>query len=310
MKRLGVICALVGVVLAMAATASATQIWGVAWDSANTRSEVFKVDPSNGKVDLLGYVNEVVFSDIAVTPDGKVYAVGASPYNSYVQAPNGTWVWDFNDFFRLNPQTGAIQQTWSAVAPRRFNALTADSNSSLLAIEGGGVSTHWGYPGGPDLYGINLDGGGMYSSVTNLGTLPDQPSDGDIVQNPDGTYYGGALWQTGPTSDIYQIDPSNPAAATLAANISNKAYISGLAYDYASGVLYGSAWDTKWLYQLNLGGGTATALWDLSVSHAGGDALNGYIYGLDNPIPEPVTVLGMFLGLGSVGVYLRRRRMM
>jgi len=32
--------------------------------------------------------------------------------------------------------------------------------------------------------------------------------------------------------------------------------------------------------------------------------------GTETYIPEPVTVLGMFLGLGSVGAYIRRRRMM
>ena len=59
---------------------------------------------------------------------------------------------------------------------------------------------------------------------------------------------------------------------------------------------------------------------DIGYGHIGGMAgkeplgyaddftLNGKTYTFE-PIPEPLTMLGMFLGLGSVGAYIRRRRM-
>ena len=33
------------------------------------------------------------------------------------------------------------------------------------------------------------------------------------------------------------------------------------------------------------------------------------LWGVSTAVPEPLTMLGMFLGLGSVGAYIRKRRM-
>jgi len=49
--------------------------------------------------------------------------------------------------------------------------------------------------------------------------------------------------------------------------------------------------------------------WDKSIS-AGGTLLISKDKNITTIIPEPLTMLGVFLGLGSVGAYIRRRRML
>ncbi len=291
-----------GLVLAVTGTAGASTLWGTSfkyWDG----SEVWTLDPATGVVDMKGLVGSAAFSDIAVTPSGRVYTVGDSGLATFITAPNGNSVWDFNDLFRLNPVTGQIDQTWADVAPRRFNALTAESETSLLAIEGGGVNTQWGYPEGPHLYRIHLDGTGAYTGMTDLGALVDQPSDGDLAREAGGVYYGGSFWQSGPTSDIYALDPNNVGAETLVMNF-GKPYISGLAFDYDTGDLYAGAWDSTSIYKLNLGDGTYGTI---SLT---GEVFEGVVFGMDSVIPEPLTMLGVFLGVSGLGAYIRKRRVL
>ena len=123
--------------------ASPAILWGV-----TAASEVFTVDTATGVVTILNSDPVNLYGDIAMTPKGGLYATGAADPDFLIQAPNGVWALNFNDFHRLDPVTGALITTWSNVFTdagfHRCNALAAESSTSLLAIEGGGVGIGWG----------------------------------------------------------------------------------------------------------------------------------------------------------------------
>jgi len=66
-----------------------------------------------------------------------------------------------------------------------------------------------------------------------------------------------------------------------------------------------SAWDCDWTW----GSEVIPLQWgsfDVQIVHLGGGEVE---VALAPHVPEPLTMLGMFLGLGSVGAYIRKRRM-
>jgi parallel beta-helix repeat protein len=218
-----------------------------------------------------------------MTPNGNLYTVGMDKDGKTGSSSN------FNDFYRLDPDTGAVLQAWVNVFPdngfRHVNALSAESDTSLLAIEGGGVCPS-SYPDGPKLLRINLDGAGDFLSITNLGTIrapgaESHCSDGDLDRDPaTGKWYAGFYASDG--SEMVELNLANPSASTLGSQ-SNIQYQGGFAF-LSNGTAYAGCWADKKLYTVNvISGGSAVAN-DLSAS------LAGNIFGLSSVPPTEVWV--------------------
>jgi hypothetical protein len=260
-----------------------TFLWGVTgvnFYSVGDYSEVFKVDTGTGAVTIVGaHTSGSLYSDIAMTPNGNLFAVGMDK-DGFTGSPN-----NFNDLYRLDPCTGAVLQSWINVFPnngfRHINALVAESDTSLLAIEGGGVCPGWGYSDGPKLLRINLDYYGSFLNIADLGTIrasgaESHCSDGDLDKDPiSGKWYAGFWASSG--SEIIELNLSNPSSSTLISQ-SNIQYQGGFAF-LNDGTAYVGCWADEKLYAVNVSGGGNTLAWDLSAS------LAGPIYGLSRDYP-------------------------
>ncbi len=283
-----------------AGTASADAqdvIWGVAgvnFTKSNDYSEVFQVDVATGDVTVVasgdtGSVgNGSLYSDIALTPNGNVYALGLDWDG--VTGSTG----NFYDFYRLDPVSGQVIGSWVHVFPdngiRQVNALCAESDSSLLAIEGGAVSD-------PHLVRINLDGSGNLASVVDLGQIASGvgPCGGDLDVDPfTGKWYGTFEGSTG--SEIWELDIDEPGNSV---NVSecDITYAAGLAFLLnGSSVTTAGSWHDKNLYSIDVETGYTEVLYDLS------PYLQGNIFGLSSR-PEQVTTPAQPTGpaTGDVG---------
>lgn len=263
-------------------------LWGVTgvnWDY----SEVFKVDVATGVVTLVrADEGDPLYSDIAVTPDGKVYTVGMSEYET-VACPGGNPSANFDDLYRLDPSTGAVIDTWedafTEAGFRHVNALAAKDNTHLLAIEGGGVCPGWNCEDAPKLLQITLDGAGDVVSITSLGvvSVPGAPPpestccDGDLDQDPDtGKWYAG-FWEAA-GSGMVEVNLANPSNS-LYASQSAIAWQGGFAYT-PDGTAYAGSWADKNLYAVDVTGGGSTVAHDL------GSDLSGTIWGLSRDKEE------------------------
>jgi hypothetical protein len=267
-----------------------TVLWGVTgvnFGAVNEYSQVFKVDTATGTVTIVGAAAHL-FSDIAATPNGNLYAVGRST-NDNIACPGGGASANFNDFYRLDPCTAAIVTAWDDVFTtagfRHVNALSAENNTSLLAIEGGGICAGWSCTNAPQLLRITLDAGGNYVSITNLGTIAAAGAnsmccDGDLDQDPGtGKWYAGFWAPTG--SEMVEVNLANPGLSTLRGQ-SLVSWQGGFAF-LSSGTAYAGSWADKKLYTVNVLGGGNSVAWDLSGS------LAGCIFGLSRSYPTVST---------------------
>ncbi len=309
MRKLLLIHSVVGMLLALVSTANATIIWGVTgtanMNQASARAEVFTIDTTTWTVTKLHTTTQNCcgkgrnYSDIAVTPSGRVYCVG-SDYKG-----GGSY---FKDFFQLDPATGQVTNVWHGINPRgeEMNALTALDDKTLLAVEGG----YYGMQ--PYLIKIELDDSGNFVQATNLGRIDGcsaKSSGGDIVCKPDGSGFLAAL---GNGDDFYQIDPQDPASASKLVTI-DRSSIAGLAYDFdavvgsspydfegavSPALLGGVFTNERAIYNINLTTGITTHVFDLS------GQIKWNIFGLDS-VPEPTTAL--FLTLGAVIIRIKRK---
>jgi hypothetical protein len=265
--------------------ASPDILWGV-----TGAREVFTVDTATGVVTILSSDPVNLFGDIAMTPNGNLYATGAADPDFLILAPNAQWAINFNDFHRLDPATGNVMTTWSNLFTdagfHRCNALAAESSTSLLAIEGGAVCTSWGYPTGPRLLRITLDAAGNYVSITSLGPIAAAGasafcccSDGDLDRDPfSGKWYAG-FWDT-LGSEMLELNLANPSAS-VSISQSSITYEGGFAFD-SVGIAYAGSWADENLYTVNVVGGGSSILYDLSSD------LGGAIYGLSRQFAAPV----------------------
>ena len=292
MALLIALAAMAGPLAGVAAAASQNDAWGVTgvnFGGPNDYSEVFKVDPASGAVTIVGaYTGGSTYADIAMTPNSRLYAVGFD-----ADGVTGTTS-NFYDLYRLDPATGAVIGSWLDVfranGRKQVNALAGESDTSLLAIEGGGVNN-------PHLLRINLDGSGNYSSLTDLGTLPTGYSGGDLDRDPVTGKWYGAFEGTGQT-EIWELNVANPGASTLA-SAHSVTYLAGLSFrpnGATTSLSLAGSWNDKNLYEVNVNTSSTTVLWDLSSS------LAGNIFGLSPIQPESVTAPNTPTGPSSGGI--------
>jgi hypothetical protein len=285
MRRKFVICICIGAVLVLGSLAQAAIIWGVTGPSGVTSGggEVFKIDTSttpNPTITLVGtYPTANSYGDIAVTPSGRLYVVG--------NIGGSGWATGIGE---LNPEDGSLE--WSnllSTTGTHFNALTAESDTSLLAVQGGQSGQAC------DLYRLNLDNNGYYIGKTLLGRIDVQSnSGGDLTQTPSGSYIAA----TNSGADIYEFLASNPGGATKTCTITGINWVGGLAYDYDTGKLYCGRFQASTIYTLNLATGVPTAVTTT------GYTLTKGIFGLAS-VPEPTSIA--LLGLGFAALIKRRR---
>jgi streptogramin lyase len=174
-----------------------------AWLYASSAKEIFQIDPKSGAATTIGRLAQgpLPLADIAVTPDGAVYAVTS------------------DSLLRLNPATGLT----SVVAPLnvsgRANALASDRLGRLF--------------GATDLGELfEVDGTtGQSRLIGSFGSAVF--SEGDLAFAPDGT-----LFATSSGNDLLRVDPTT-GRATPVGGVGFK-QLEGLAFD-ADGRLYASS---------------------------------------------------------------------
>lgn len=277
MKKIVTIC--LTLFLTVGTIANAAVIWGVTGPSGVTSGggELFNLDTSTNTIKKIAdYSSTDSYGDIAVTPSGRLYVVG--------NVGAHTWATGIGE---LDPESGNLE--WSNTTGMNFNALTAESDTSLLAVQGGGG-------GNADLYRLHLDTNGYYTGKTYLGVIDATASGGDITQKPDGSYIAA----TANGTDIYGFQATTPFASSKTCDIVGLDWVGALGYDYAAGVLYCAKFSSKQIYTLDLSNGSLTPI---TVT---GDTLTGYgIYGFASQVPEPCT-MAMFC-LGSL-ILVRKRK--
>jgi pyrrolidone-carboxylate peptidase len=275
-----------GMILSFVQPVTAATIWGATGSgvSSSGYSEVFQYDTSTTVITkLTTTASGWLYGDIAITPQGSVYAVGV--------ADSGTWG---RSVIRLDPTTGTVINYWKNVLSSTVNALEAESNSSLLAVASDSTA---------NLIRISLDGGGNYTSAANLGQIDSTSnSGGDIARTPSGAYIaavasGNEIWQVA--------NPDTPGTATKLCT-TNVTGVGALAFESGTNTLYAASWLAKTIYTLNLATGTLTSA---PVANPGVLSINA-IYGFGvQQVPEPdALAILVTAGLGALAYAWRRRR--
>jgi hypothetical protein len=263
-------------------------LWGVSGinlGNPGDYSEVFRVDTDTGLVTIIGvYPEGSVYSDIAETPNGNLYTVGMDRDGITGSTNN------FYDFYRLDPATGAVLGSWLGVFTKEVNALCAESDTSVLAVE-------VGYDYVQHLLRINLDASGNYASIDDLGALPSGIgyTEGDLANDPtSGNWYGTFYASAG--SEIWELDTTSPASSSFVSQ-SNITGAAGLAF-CSEGTAYAGSWYDRNLYRVNITGGGSSIAHDLSAYLAGSQ------FGLSSDNFPPAAPIGLIAIAGDTQVSL------
>ena len=174
-----------------------------AWLYANDEKEIFQVDARSGVATTLGRLAQgpLGMADIAVTPDGTIYAVTADA------------------LLRFNRVTGLTSRIATLNLTGRANALASDRLGRLFGATDDGA-----------LFEVNPSTG-LTRTVGYFGSA--LSSEGDLAFAPD-----GRLFATSSTNNLLRIDTTTGRAA-IVGNTGFK-QLEGLAFD-ADGRLYASS---------------------------------------------------------------------
>ena len=246
-------------------------IWGV---TGGAYSEVFTLDTATMTITTrTTTASGWVHADIAVTPSGNLYTVGtAGPGSS-----------TFTSLMRLDPYTGDVVEHWN-LSPLAMNALTAESDTSLLGVRYGSGSA-------ADVIRIGLDGAGDYTSHTVLGRIDAQSgSGGDIEHTPNGDYIaatsaGAQVWRI-------PIAAGNPVPTSASYVCATTSGVGAFAYDYYDPALtlYAARWQESTIYTLDL---TTGVLTPAAIINPAAISLGVYGLGIANPIVTVPDVVGL-----------------
>ena len=207
--------------------------------------------------------------------------------------------------------------------PRTSRLVSIDPSTAVASVIGSGSWL------ARDIRGAAFDASGSLWAVDarNDQLLTVNPATGAVVGTPVGLTSGGGAFDLGSTCDIaflssgglYLISGTNIYAVNAVTGSLSLLY-TDTGYGYAGaafsiGAHYGDLFTYEIngaddIYRLDAAFARTTVFANIIPSFNAGrgdlagplDASGGGI------IPEPLTMLGMFLGLGSVGAYIRRRR--
>jgi hypothetical protein len=172
---------------------------------------------------------------------------------------------------RVNPQTGELTTIGELPPEDIVVAIAAADDNTLYAVSYGGALLRisvspFGYTQVADVgtngyVGLAYGNGRLYAVEGNVGELrrinpstgattlvgvirlpngnPLQAYGGDIVESASGNWF---LW-TNATRALYRLNVDTAVATPVPDQVQDVTWISGLAFDYATGRLYGSAVD-------------------------------------------------------------------
>jgi hypothetical protein len=188
---------------------------------------------------------------------------------------------------RVNPQTGELTTIGQLPARDVVVALAAADDDTLYAVSYGGALLRisvspFGYTRvadvGPNGYvGLAYHDGRLYAVEGNVGELrqidprtgattligvirfsdgqPLQAYGGDIAEAANGNWF---LW-TNATRTLYRLNIDTAVVTPVPDQVQDVTWISGLAFDYATGRLYGSAVDDNLLATIDARSGRLLA---------------------------------------------------
>jgi hypothetical protein len=196
-----------------------------AWLYATDEKEIYQINPNNGTATTVGRLHQgpLGMADIAVTPDGVIYAITADA------------------LLRLNPATGLTSRVGLLAVSGRANALASDRMGRLFGASDLG-----------EFFEVNP----LTGQTRMIGSFGSSfVSEGDLAFAPDGT-----LFATSGDNNLLRIDPTSGRATLVGLVGGNVAFkqLEGLAFD-ADGRLYASTVGATYL-SVDRSTGTASAL--------------------------------------------------
>jgi len=315
MRYLGIV-ATIAVCLAVSATAGATGVmWGTgspdwSYTLSGPSPVIFQFDTSTGVISTtFSFETSNWMWTSGVADNGKYLYASHNIYDIKTD-PRSTNTHDLR-IAKIDRDTGAVLsdtsisgflgQTYSQVNALDFHCgrlyavenATSGSNIRGYALE------------------IQLDANGDVVGAVRGAYVGPYPDCG--LDYHDGLWYATS-WTASPggylgeTSNIMTSPDIMNTAFTTLGTASGIGMIDGLEYD-SSGNIYAVSWygpSATSVYGLNPGTWAATSLYDLQ-----GQLPSKIIQlnGLSEVVPEPLTMAGLMLGIGSVLTYVRKRRM-
>ena len=309
----------VGLILAVAATAGATGLmWGTGspdWQYAASGPSpvVFLFDTSTGtiaKTYTFDSYNWMWTSGIA--DDGRYLYVSHNTYDLKTD-PRSTNTHDFK-IAKIDRATGAVlsDQSIAGFLGQTYSQVNAldFQDGKLYAVENAtSGSTIRGYA-----LEIGLDANGDVVGATKGAFVGPYPDCG--LDYHDGLWYATSWGYPGGGSEEGSLVYTSPDIMTtsfteLGTGVTGIGMIDGWEFDEAGDLFavswYGADSSNMSVYDIDMSGTqwTASPLYDLSSQLPSSvTQLNG----LSEVIPEPVTMAGLMLGIGSVVTYVRKRR--
>ena len=318
------LCMAVGLILAVSATAGAAGVPGVMWgagspaldftNSSGPSGVIFQFDTATGNISKIFEFSSNNWMWITGVADSGRYLYATHDKYGY-SAATPEIALDLT-VAKIDRHTGAVLsdtsiasflgQTYSQINALEFH------NGKLYGVENAtSGSTIRGYP-----IEIQLDASGDVTGATKgayIGPYPDAGLD----------YYNGTWYVTswGMTDEA---TPKQGSLVYTSPDIMNTAFtqvgtsavegmgmIDGWEFDEGGNLFavswYGADYSNTSVYDIDTTTWMATSLYDLS-SQLPGSIIE--LNGLSEVIPEPFSVATLFMAVGGLGMYYRRKRRM
>ncbi len=292
--------AAVGLVLAGTGTASATTLWGSSspgWGIGGP--EIFKVETSSGQV--------VAGSKWSYTDYNWIMGLADSGNYLYATADKSTEQGSVK-LLKIDRCTGAVLSTTDVAD------LLGTNYSQIHALEYvdgtlyGVENCTWDETYRGNAIVMSLDAGGDVTGAAAGAYVGSAPDGG--LEYQDGVFYASS-WKSGGNpgeSWLATIDAAD--IGDVAETFDKTLYTtpaSGLMSGWQfgpAGDLIGVSWQNAGLYAIDPATGATTTLYSSVSGLSAGHTFSG----LDAVVPEPLTMAGLVLGVGSLAGYVRRRK--
>ena len=303
MRKLAVICAVMGL-MAVVGVVQADIMWSSSSpDWLVGGPEIFKVDTFSGQV--------VTGSKWSYSELNWIMSIADSGDYLYVAADKLSDAGSF-PIVKINRSTGAIvsETDVASLLGRNYSHINALEyfNGKLYGVE----NCTWDTTYRGNIIEMTLDS--ITGDVTGASVgayIGGYPAPDGALDFYNGSFYASD-WKSGGDPGVSWI--ATIGAADIGDNTKNfdetlftnpaSGLMDGWQFDM-NGDLIAVSWQNTGLYKIDHLTGVTTTLY----SSIGGVTSGHTMSGLDAVVPEPLTMLGLFFGLGSVGAYIRKRRM-